>query len=64
MALVITMFWRVPKTDAIWEAFFDRVLTLQDGVHTPEQKEFVVAFKASPTMRKAYRAFVYADTHL
>lgn len=64
MALVITMFWRVPKTDAIWDEFFDRALTIQGGMDTPEQEEFVKAFKASPTMRKAYRAFLYVDTHL
>lgn len=63
-AFLICQFWRVPKTDALWEDFFKRsgfTITDKKGARV-DTAEMVAEYKAIPDMSLGHRAFLYSDT--
>lgn len=63
-AFLICQFWRVPKMDALWDAFFKHTsftITDKNGVRM-DTTELVAEYKNIPGISLGHRAFLYSDT--
>jgi hypothetical protein len=63
-AFVINLFWRIPKSDTVWDEFFKKADIIIVDINGKEiyDSDFVGQYKASSTMKMGHRAFMITDT--
>lgn len=63
-AFVINLFWRVPKSDAVWEEFYKKadIIIVDESGKEIRDFDFMNQYKTSATMKMGHRAFMITDT--